>query len=201
MVTVPPGTKVYGGCGDYLKGDKVSGSYYCGASYSIVLDPSQIKYFLEEFGPSSIAKIIAHEFSHAIQDVEQIRLKEPMHELQADCMAGILLSKGSEELGITRQGIIEMARAAHHSGGGKTHGSGDQRVYALLSGMGIARGTCDASEMEALANNKITDPIYLQIKNIRKTRSASSELDLKQTPYPKSFNMVVNRIKRLEREK
>ena len=182
VLSVPKGVKVYGGCGEQIKGDDVAGSYYCPYTHTVILDKPQLSAFYDAFGASSVAYIIAHEFSHALQGQLKIRLEEPNHELQADCMAGIFIAVGSEELGITREDTISMAQAAYNIGD-KTHGTGAQRAFALMGGMGRVDFHCNPASIEKLANNEIKDPLY---KKLTRTRSGTGGINLAPTPYPKT---------------
>ena len=67
VLSVTRGTQVFGGCGAYVKGDEVAGSSYCPLTNTIFLEPDQLTFFYENFGPSSVAYVVAHEFGHAIQ--------------------------------------------------------------------------------------------------------------------------------------
>ena len=67
VLSVTRGTQVFGGCGAYVKGDEVAGSSYCPVTNTIFLEPEQLSFFYENFGPSSVAYVVAHEFGYAIQ--------------------------------------------------------------------------------------------------------------------------------------
>ena len=181
VVTTNIGTKVYGGCGDYKSGIDVGGSYYCPYTHTIVLDPKQLKSFIKYFGNSSVAFVIAHEFAHALQDELEIKYEKPQSELQADCLAGYFIQKGNKELGVTRENILEMASAAYAIGS-ESHGTGAQRAYALLSGMGVVDSTCSLASIDKLVKNEIDDPLY---KTFSKTRGSGKSVDLEPTPYKK----------------
>ena len=153
VIPISGESTVYGGCGSYITGSEVGGSSYCAATNTIFLVPSQLKYFEEEFGASAVAYVVAHEFAHAVQYAYEIRLPTPNHELQADCLAGVFIKEGSEELGITRADTLAMAKVAY-SIGDPTHGSGEQRAYALSSGMGIIDGSCKSENIKLLVEGK-----------------------------------------------
>ncbi|KGG14397.1 neutral zinc metallopeptidase [Prochlorococcus marinus] len=180
VISISANRIVYGGCGSYLSGEEVGGSSYCGSTNTIFLVPSQLKGFEEEFGPSAVAYVVAHEFAHAVQNAYGIRLPVPNHELQADCLAGVFIKEGSEELGITREDTIAMAKVAY-SIGDDTHGTGEQRAYALTTGMGVIDGSCKAEQIKLLAEGK------LDTSNFSNTRSASKNVNLKITPYPQTI--------------
>ena len=77
-----------------------------------------------------------------------------------------------------------MADAAYAIGS-ESHGTGAQRSYSLLTGMGAVDGTCKSEHIQKIADNNIDDPLF---KNLNKKRSASSSTDLSKTPYPKSIS-------------
>ena len=108
VLSVPRGTTVFGGCGAYVKGDEVAGSSYCPLTNTIFLEPQQLSFFYENFGPSSVAYVVAHEFGHAIQARYGDLEGGSEVELQADCLAGVLIDIGSKELNITRQDTVQM---------------------------------------------------------------------------------------------
>ena len=180
VIPIAAGTTVYGVCGSYMSGDDIGGSSYCPRTNTIFLVPEQLRAFEEQFGPATIAYVVAHEFSHAIQTAYEIRLPSPNHELQADCIAGTMIDKGSEELGITREDTLAMSKVAY-SIGDPTHGTGEQRAYALAVGMGVIEGSCEADQMSLLAEGKI------DTSSFSNTRSISKNVDLDKTPYPKTI--------------
>ena len=182
VITVPSGTRLFGGgCKGSNEGFDVAGSYYCPPDHTIVLDPVQLKTFIKAFGNSSVAYVVAHEFAHALQNALEIRLQDPNHELQADCLAGYFIQKGNKELGVTRENILEMSSVAY-SIGDKTHGTGAQRTYALLSGMGRVDADCSYASIEKLVKGDIDDPLY---KAFTRTRGSGKSIDLESSPYKK----------------
>ena len=182
VITVPSGTRVFGGgCKGSNEGFDVAGSYYCSPDHTIILDPTQLKTFIKAFGNSSVAYVVAHEFAHALQNALEIRLKAPNHELQADCLAGYFIQKGNKELEITRENILEMSSVAYAIGD-KTHGTGAQRTYALLSGMGKVDSDCSYASIEKLVKGDIDDPLY---KAFTRTRGSGKSVNLESSPYKK----------------
>lgn len=175
-------SKIYGACGSQVRGHQLGGSSYCPATHTVYLVPEELKLFYDSFGPSSVTYVISHEFGHALQMVLGVDLAGPSEELQADCLAGILINEGSKQLGITRDDVISMAQAAYAIGS-ESHGTGAQRAYALLSGMGISKSSCKDSEMTTLAQGKIKDPMLKELNN---ERSGTGGIDTSITPYPKT---------------
>ena len=74
-----------------------------------------------------------------------------------------------------------MASAAYAIGS-DSHGTGAQRAYALLSGMGRVDSTCSMTSIDKLVKNEIDDPLY---KTFSKTRGSGRSVDLEPTPYKK----------------
>ena len=187
ILPISSNAKVYGACGKLVTGEEVAGSSYCSSSHTIYLVPEQLESLSRVFGPSAIAYAIAHEFGHALQAVYRIKLSGPSRELQADCLAGFVIGSGSKQLGVTREDVINMGRAAYAIGDA-SHGTGAQRSYALLSGMGVFKSTCKESDITALANGTLRDPALLKLSS---TRSGNAGVDSSKTPYPKTLKTAL----------
>ena len=78
---------------------------------------------------------MAHEFAHAVQHAVSSELDNPAKELQADCIAGIFTSS---MLNISRAEMLSLAQLSLHLGS-DDHGTGSQRAYALLTGLGVIK--------------------------------------------------------------
>jgi hypothetical protein len=187
VLPLAAGSKVYGACGEALQGHEVGGSSYCGTTHSIYLVPEELQAFNHAFGPSAVAYVVAHEFGHAIQAAFRVTLRGRARELQADCLAGLVIRSGSRELEISRENVLAMAQAAYAIGS-DSHGSGAQRAYALLAGMGVVNASCESAVMEALAGGRIQDPVLRQLSQ---QRSGGSRPDIEKTPYPKTLQSAL----------
>ena len=76
-----------------------------------------------------------------------------------------------------------MAIAAYNIGS-DTHGTGEQRAFALLTGMGVFDGNCNAETMQSLANGQMDqDP---RMKSLNEERSSGLKINTNETPYPKN---------------
>jgi hypothetical protein len=188
VIPLAAGSKVYGACVEKIKGVEVGGSAYCSTTHTIYLVPEELQAFYQAFGPSSVGYVVAHEFGHAIQAAYRVDLASPARELQADCLAGFILMKGSQELGITRDSVIAMANAAYRIGS-ESHGSGAQRSYALLSGMGVFKGSCKNEAIQQLADGLNKDSDYLELSS---QRSGGNRPDTSTTPYPKTLRTALD---------
>ena len=201
VITLDRGEKIYGGCGtnDRRVSAKVRGSFYCASFHTIVLDPVQLKKFYDIIGPSSIAYVIAHEFAHGVQHINNIRLEPPMHELQADCIAGRLIDKGKKNLNITRKGVFDMAIMAYEIGGSgtKTHGTGAQRAFALSAGMGFSDFSCNAENLKKLANNEVEDKLFKRWNSFGLRGNLNENINLDSSKYRKNV-LVLTGIEIIE---
>jgi predicted metalloprotease len=162
----PAQTVLYSGyteaaCG-YAQG--AMGPFYCQLDQNIYLDLSffdELQYrFGGQGGPLAVAYVLAHEYSHHIQDLLGLldtsgNTSQSMSiytELQADCLAGVWLSHAVDTgylLPLTDQQIAQALDAAAAVGDDRiqsqtqgyvspenwTHGSSDQRYSALLDGI------------------------------------------------------------------
>ena len=105
-------------------------------SNTIVLEPNQLEGLRRAFGDGAVAYAIAHEVGHWVQATfvdPKFDARGAKRELQADCIAGILLYGVSNEIGFTAQDAREAINAAY-SIGSKSHGAPYERAYALQSG-------------------------------------------------------------------
>ena len=129
VIPVLRGSRIQGACGSsiYDIGNwDIGGSSFCDLTNTIYLVPEELLFLKKEFGTSTVGFVVAHEFAHALQQVIATRLRGPSRELHADCIAGMFLKAGNKELGITRDGVLELAEAKLLFGS-RSHGSGLQR--------------------------------------------------------------------------
>ena len=157
VVALYRNTPIWGGCsgnpGDGNRGH-VSGSQWCAITNTISLVVEQLQDIYSRYDDGSIFYVVAHEFAHAFQTYDQTRLPDPMHELQADCYAGMFARSAQKKLKIDLKDYFEMAGAAYYVGspGSKTHGRATQRRHALLLGSGFFKRTnCGLKDIQAIA--------------------------------------------------
>ena len=187
IISLSPDSKILFGCRTGNNSKNIGGSAYCSLSNTIFLTNDQLKFFYEVNGKSGIAYLMAHEFAHAVQHAVLTELDNPAKELQADCIAGIFTSS---MLNISRSEMLSLARLSLHLGS-DNHGTGSQRAYALLTGLGVIEGTCFDKDIVKLAKGKIKNKTIMRLLN---SRSGLGSIDIEKTPYPKTLLHVLNPI-------
>lgn len=182
-------SRVYGACRNRDKNSKtIGGSVYCGSTNTIYLVKEDVDLFYELNNASGLLYLLAHEWSHSLQHAWLIQLSRPARELQADCLAGRFISIFDEN--IERHKILSLAKMSLHMGS-EIHGTGNQRAYALLTGLGVIDGTCSNNDIQNLAKNPKKANKVMRIIN---TRSFSNGIDINKSPYKKSFAELIGKF-------
>ncbi len=170
IANVSADTKVYGGCAEIVANRvrfEVGGTSYCPGTNTIFAVVDQLRPLYEALGPVAIGYALAHEYGHYIQTMFQIKGDAKLLELQADCLAGAILGQNAEAVGIRQADVAAIAQSAY-AVGDSTHGTGDQRSFAVYSGLGqSAELSCSLPDMAKLANNQVRDPRFGSILSLR----------------------------------
>jgi uncharacterized protein len=134
---VPTGADSKSNCG------KIGGSMYCTSNNTIYIAKDQIQ-DAYKYGDAAIAYIVAHEYSHAIQEKSGIDGSNNVtrHELQADCLAGFYMGI-IPNVDFDEQDIREIAAQAYAIGdkefnNAQHHGTPRERQAAVLKGFEAA---------------------------------------------------------------
>ena len=187
IISLDSDSKILIGCRNKDNSKNIGGSSYCSFSNTIFLTNDQLDFFFELKGKSGIAYLMAHEFAHAVQHAVSSELDNPAKELQADCIAGIFTSS---MLNISRAEMLSLAQLSLHLGS-DDHGTGSQRAYALLTGLGVIEGTCFDNDIINLAKGKIKNKSIMRLLN---SRSNLESIDIENTPYPKTLAHFLNPV-------
>lgn len=119
---------------------------YCSSSATIYLSLPYFQQLWMAANDMAIVIIIAHEFGHHFQrsiNLETRHFPAPKDkELQADCLAGNYLRNSDGLYPVQGDGVHQVARALYEAGDSSgvhwfdphAHGSGDERVRALVRG-------------------------------------------------------------------
>jgi hypothetical protein len=170
IANVSANTKVYGGCRDIISNQvrlEVGGTSYCPGTNTIFVVVDQLRPLYELFGEAAIGYALAHEYGHYIQANFQIKGDTKLLELQADCLSGAILGQNSAAVGIRQADVAAIAQSAYALGD-PTHGTGDQRSFAVYSGLGqSAELSCALTDMAKLANNQVRDPRFGSLNSLR----------------------------------
>jgi hypothetical protein len=143
------GTYTYGSCQSASGSTIIPGSFYCAKTNTIILEYSQLEALRTRFGDGAVVYALAHEYAHYIQTVFGIKHSITIQELQADCIAGAILSSASSSLGLDRKDILEIVSAAASIGGG-SHGTSEQRSSSVMFGLKVGDiSACDINKPSA----------------------------------------------------
>jgi hypothetical protein len=170
IANVSANTKVYGGCGAIIGNQvriEVGGTSYCPGTNTIFVVADQLRSLYVLFGAAAIGYALAHEYGHYIQAKFQIKGDTKLLELQGDCLAGVILGQNSSAVGIRQADVASIAQSAY-AVGDPTHGTGDQRSFAVYSGLGQSSElTCSLTDMAKLAINQVRDPRFGSLSSLR----------------------------------
>ena len=182
-------SRVYGSCSQRDKNLKtIGGSSYCSSTNTIFLVKEDVDLFYELNDSSGLLYLLAHEWSHSLQHAWLSKIPHPAKELQADCLAGRFVSMFEEN--IDRKKILSLAKISLHMGS-KIHGTGNQRAYALLTGLGVIDGTCSIPKMKDLAKKPRKANKVIRLMNLR---SGSNDININNSPHKKSFGELIEKF-------
>ena len=145
----------------------MGGTSYCPATNTIFVVVEQLRPLYEAFGTAAVGYAIAHEYGHYIQGKFQMGGSPVMIGLQVDCLAGAILGQNSAATGIRQADVALIAQTAYQIGS-DSHGNGDQRAFAVYSGLGqSAELSCKTEDMAKLARNDVRDPRFGSLTSLR----------------------------------
>ncbi|MFM7237862.1 MAG: hypothetical protein ACKOYK_14085 [Cyanobium sp.] len=115
--------------------------------------------------------------------------------LQANCLAGVLLSATSgSKVPRASDALLKASASAYGAADNTSVGTPSQRAYALLSGYGATATGCSSGEMANLAKGSVTDPTRLSSlatdlrgsSSLRAAHSSQCVPSLPKRPCPRS---------------
>lgn len=129
------GTHAYGSCQSTSGSTQIPGSFYCQKTNTILLEYQQLEGLRRSFGDGAIVYALAHEYAHYIQAAMGMRRDTiTMQELEADCIAGVILNSVARKLQFNDSDIREIISTARAVGGG-THGTPEGRAASVFIGL------------------------------------------------------------------
>jgi predicted metalloprotease len=102
------GSNVYGGCIDQAGIAIIPGSFFCPKTNTIVLEVSQLEDLRRRFGDGAVVYAVAHEFGHWLQMVVNQKRVMPNYELQADCIAGVVLKNAAKSISLSSTDLRKL---------------------------------------------------------------------------------------------
>jgi hypothetical protein len=139
---------------------------YCPSTRQLLLDQQWLTNdVLERYGTWGIAYWISTALGQAIRSQSATAgsaLQPAAANLQANCLAGVLLASRAGLKPFKVNQLLSPARTAYAASDAGSQGSASQRAYALLTGFGATAGHCGNGAMTALATGKVADPSLLE---------------------------------------
>ncbi len=179
---LPPGTGVDLACDPTATERRPAPTgRYCSTSREVLLDRDLLAqaYRNPNLGASVVAYWIATALAERLLD-QGGRIAAPSATgiLQANCLAGVLLgASAGPKPSRSHEALLFSARSAYGATYARAVGTGSQRIYALLSGIGATASSCSTVEMAALARGTVPDPgVLRQIEQLPPPDRAHSSL-------------------------
>ncbi|MCP9917649.1 hypothetical protein [Cyanobium sp. ATX 6F1] len=156
---VPAGNGLLSSCPSAQGASADTSALYCPASGELLLEAKGLSSDRKRYGPWGIAYWVASGLGQAFLARQKAgtALEGPALNLQAICLAGVLLDSSPGLKPSTPAQKLSPARSAYGSADAALQGTRSQRAYALLSGFGATASPCTAAAMEGLANDRVSD--------------------------------------------
>ena len=143
-----------------------SSAVFCPTTGKVLLDRKWlVKDVQQRYGNWGLAYWIATGLGQAIRGKAALpgpALNPAAANLQASCLAGLLLNQRQGLRPNTPRQWLSPAFSAYAARDASTQGTAVQRAYALLSGLGGTASSCASTAMAALSTNSVTDPALLK---------------------------------------
>jgi hypothetical protein len=143
-----------------------STAIFCPTTGKVLLDRKWlVKDVQQRYGNWGLAYWIATGLGQAIRGKAALpgpALSPAAANLQANCLAGLLLNQRRGLRSDTPKQWLSPAFTAYAASDTSTQGTAGQRAYALFSGLGGTRSGCASKAMAALSTNSVPDPALLK---------------------------------------
>jgi len=133
----------------------------CVARNQVLLQHGLMATAYNDYNAPAVAYWIAVGLAETIQP-KNTALSPAAANLQANCLAGVLLGAGSRMPSAPdADTVVQAAGRAYGDGVNAAVGTTEQRAYAVLSGYGGTPSGCSTAEMAALARGVVPEPAKL----------------------------------------
>lgn len=162
VVLLPPGVVASGACSLGAPARKPAPrALACVARNQVLLQHGLMVTAYNDYNSPAVAYWIAVGLAELIQP-KDTTLSPAAANLQANCLAGVLLGAGSRQPSAPNADtVVQAAGRAYGDGVNAAVGTTEQRAYAVLSGYGGTPSGCSAAEMAALARGVVPEPAKL----------------------------------------
>jgi hypothetical protein len=162
VVLLPPGVDASGACSPGSPArNPAPRALACVARNQVLLQHRLLSTSFNDFNAPAVAYWIAVGLAELIQP-QDTALSPAAANLQANCLAGVLLGAGSSKPSAPDAStVVRAAGRAYGDTVSAAVGTTEQRAYAVLSGYGGTPSGCSAAEMAALARGEVPEPAKL----------------------------------------
>jgi len=177
---LPPGVNVSGACtpGDPVR-EPPPTAIYCASREAVLLEHDLLSLTYRLHKSPALAYWIAVGLAERLQP-RDTGLTPAASSLQVSCLAGTLLgATGEDRSADATDRFVKAAAKAYGDSFSGVVGTGSQRAYAVLSGLGATSLDCDAPAMARLAGGQVSISPDL---GTRGPASMGQEMDCRQPP-------------------
>lgn len=162
VVLLPPGVVASGACSLGAPARKPAPrALACVARNQVLLQHGLMTTAYNDYNAPAVAYWIAVGLAETIQP-KNTALSPAAANLQANCLAGVLLGAGSRMPSAPdADTVVQAAGRAYGDGVNAAVGTTEQRAYSVLSGYGGTPSGCSTAEMAALARGVVPEPAKL----------------------------------------
>ena len=175
------GTYAYGSCQSASGSTQIPGSFYCAKTNTIILEYQQLEELRRSYGDGAVVYALAHEYAHYIQRTQGIQNSLTIQELQADCIAGVILKTYTDLLGLNESDIREIISTAKALGGG-SHGTPEDRAVAVF--IGLKYGEFPACSIGKSSNISPASPTATKTASPPAQKTVAIKPSQNSTPHP-----------------
>lgn len=162
VVLLPPGVVASGACSPGAPARKPAPrALACVARNQVLLQHGLMATAFNDYNTPAVTYWIAVGLAEIIQP-KDTALSPAAANLQANCLAGVLLGAGTRQPSAPNADtVVQAAGRAYGDGVNAAVGTTEQRAYAVLSGYGGTPSGCSTAEMAALARGVVPEPAKL----------------------------------------
>ena len=163
--------------------------FYCRSLDAVLLERDLLQPQVAARGDWSVSYWLGIALAERIQQGQAVLEPAPTANLQANCLAGVMLSLSGMPRPADSRTLLAPALLAYGASGAASRGTAGMRGYALLTGFGATAADCSAGRMAALAMGQVAESdraLFSQIGSaVRGHASLLAAISSQCKPRPK----------------